>query len=70
MLPIQGPPYFLVQVFQPQPVLVRDVAEDTVHGLGFAVAFFALDDVVGGDAALGKVDVACVGVWVCVSGWM
>ncbi len=69
MLAVQGPAHLLVQVLQPQPVLVGHVPEDGVHGLGLVVPLFALDHVVRADAALGEIDVACVlGGW--VGGWV
>ncbi len=58
MLAVEGPAYLLVQILQPEAVLVRHVPEDGVDGLGFVVTFFALDHVIGGDPALGEIDVA------------
>jgi len=39
-------------------MLIGHVPKDGVDRLGFVVSFFALDHVIGGDAALGEIDVA------------
>lgn len=36
-----------------------DVAHDRVHGLALVVTLLTLDNILGGDTALGKIDVTC-----------
>lgn len=55
---VQGPADRAVQVFDGRVGLFGYVAHDAVHHFGLVVALFALDDIFGGDAAFGEIDVA------------
>lgn len=58
MLAVEGPAHLLVQILEPDAVLVGHVAKDGVHRLSFVVTFFAFNNVIGGNPALGEIDVA------------
>lgn len=36
-----------------------DMAHDRVHSLALVVTLLALDDILGGDTTLGKIDITC-----------
>ena len=57
VFPVQGPGNLLVKGLQGGLGGLGDVAHDGVHGLALVVALFALDDILGRDTALGKINV-------------
>lgn len=57
VLAVKRPADLLIQILQPQTMLVCHMPKDGMDGLGFVVSLFALDHVVGGDATLGKINI-------------
>jgi hypothetical protein len=55
----QRPRNHFIQLFRVHVSLLGHLREDRVDGLALFVLLFALDEVFGGHAALGQVDVAC-----------
>lgn len=58
ILPVQWPGDELVDLVHLGPSLLGDVTHDRVHRLGLVVTLLALDNILGRDTTLGKVDVA------------
>lgn len=56
---VQGPGDLRVEGLKRGLGRLSDVAHDGVHGLALVVALLTLNHILGGDTALGKIDVAC-----------
>lgn len=58
VFPVQWPSNLLVQRLEGSEGSLRNMAHDGVHGLALVISLFTLDNILGRNSTLGKIDVS------------